>query len=283
MFSSHYIANNYIEGTISLYQKNRTLQAKLVGSNYVINLRDYDSTIDGSRITYTGTGTFDSTVYQPGTQATVAGNTGNLFRAGYKFGGWSYYWSGQNTVQPGAKITVTRNTTLYAVWTPLDRYTVTLDGNGGKGSALRYYYAEQGGTLPVWNRSGYKFMGWYTTADFAGDPVPSIATADTGNKAFYAKWSKLPKPATPTNVKATPKSKSSIRVSWKQSSRATYYKVYRATSKSGKYKYVGKTTSTYKNITKLSKNKRYYFKVSAVNLSGSSKVSKAASAKTKRR
>lgn len=45
-------------------------------------------------------------------------------------------------------------------------------------------------TLPVPpEREGYRFLGWYTTEDFSGEPVEKL-TADA-SLTFYAKWEKL--------------------------------------------------------------------------------------------
>ena len=36
---------------------------------------------------------------------------------------------------------------------------------------------------------GRVFSGWYENAEFTGDPVTSIGSADTGDRTFYARWS----------------------------------------------------------------------------------------------
>ena len=37
-------------------------------------------------------------------------------------------------------------------------------------------------------RSGYRFLGWYDNADFAGEAVTEITAEDLGDKEFFAKW-----------------------------------------------------------------------------------------------
>ncbi|MEA4921731.1 MAG: fibronectin type III domain-containing protein [Eubacteriaceae bacterium] len=120
--------------------------------------------------------------------------------------------------------------------------------------------------------------------DITLNNVTGKAVVTSSNKPAASVKIGIPvkKPAAPSKIKAKAKSKKSIKVTWKKSSRASYYKVYKATKKNGKYKYAGKTKKTYKTVTKLKKNKRYYFKIKAVNSSGSSKYSKKVSAKTKR-
>lgn len=76
-------------------------------------------------------------------------------------------------------------------------------------------------------------------------------------------------PSKVTGVKLTVKKKA-MKVAWKKTAGASGYKVYRATSKKGKYKCVktasSKTTSFINK--KLKKNKKYYYKVCAFVKSG---------------
>lgn len=47
--------------------------------------------------------------------------------------------------------------------------------------------------LPTTNditREGYRFDGWYADSSFSGSPVTEITGTDTGNKTFYAKWTR---------------------------------------------------------------------------------------------
>ena len=81
----------------------------------------------------------------------------------------------------------------------------------------------------------------------------------------------------PASVKVTGGA-SSATVSWSKSSGAKYYKVYRATSKSGSYTHVKTTTgSSYKN-TGLSPDKTYYYKVKAYGTLGKKTVASGYSA-----
>ena len=61
--------------------------------------------------------------------------------------------------------------------------------NGG--DAIAEAEVEKGGafTLPVPERDGYEFEGWYTTEDFSGSPLEKIDAAQE-NLTFYAKWAK---------------------------------------------------------------------------------------------
>lgn len=68
--------------------------------------------------------------------------------------------------------------------------TITYNANGGimPGDCPTNYLESRGLELAKPTRNGYKFLGWYESADFAGDPVTKITVADTGDKVFYAKW-----------------------------------------------------------------------------------------------
>lgn len=69
--------------------------------------------------------------------------------------------------------------------------TVEYTFNTNGGNTIESVELEPGSsyTLPVPVREGYEFLGWYTTADFAGTPVTSVqADAD---QTYYAKWEEL--------------------------------------------------------------------------------------------
>ncbi|HEX3038373.1 MAG TPA: InlB B-repeat-containing protein [Oscillospiraceae bacterium] len=71
--------------------------------------------------------------------------------------------------------------------------TVTLNVNGGvinSGNVTSYISGTQV-TLPTnVTKDHYTFAGWYVNADFSGDAVTKISSADTGAKIYYAKWTK---------------------------------------------------------------------------------------------
>ncbi|MGD8781702.1 MAG: BACON domain-containing carbohydrate-binding protein, partial [Ignavibacteria bacterium] len=106
------------------------------------------------------------------------------------------------------------------------------------------------------------YLGADTTVNFTGNPVP---------------------PSVPTGVTATANSSSSITVTWTDgNTNETRYYIHRATSSSGTYSqlgYVGANVTTYTD-TDLSSGTRYYYKISAYNVTGSSPYSDYASAIT---
>ena len=62
----------------------------------------------------------DNTEYTSGATVTVLGNTGNLEKEDYEFGGWT---NGNNTYAAGDTFTISSNTTLTAVWNYAKHYT----------------------------------------------------------------------------------------------------------------------------------------------------------------
>ena len=165
-----------------------------------------------------------------GTMADVSGISGsytlpaNGFTApeGQRFKGWARSASG--TVITDASITVTENTTLYAIWEtiPVTTYTVSFDANGGTGTSItvsadtKLYaiwetipvieytitFNGNGGTpsvgtmttidskltsLPTATHSGrYNFAGWYTEA--SGGTQITTAYVFSANTTVYAHW-----------------------------------------------------------------------------------------------
>lgn len=76
----------------------------------------YSVTYDGNGAT-SGSVPEDNTAYTSGQSVTVAGNTGNLAKTGYAFGGWNTQNDGQGTnYAANETFSITANTTLYAKW-----------------------------------------------------------------------------------------------------------------------------------------------------------------------
>ena len=113
----------------------------------------------------------------------------DVTRTGYTFDGW--YDEDNNPVTAIGK-DETGDKEFWAKWTA-NTYTVTLHTDGGtisSGNITSYTYGSAV-TLPTdVERSGYRFYGWYASADFSGDPVTAIGADETGNKEFWAKWTR---------------------------------------------------------------------------------------------
>lgn len=120
-------------------------------------------------------------------------------RSGYTFLGWSKSSSASSASYTGGdKITLSSNTTLYAVWkqnpTTVTTYKLSYDANGGSGApsaqtgSTTYYVSS---TTPT--RSGYTFLGWSTSssassASYTGGDKISISK----NTTLYAVWKENP-------------------------------------------------------------------------------------------
>ena len=85
--------------------------------------------------------------------------------------------------------------TLKAKW-ELSTYSVTLQTDGGtiaSGKEVTGYTYGTGAVLPTTNditREGYRFDGWYADSSFSSSPITEISATETGNKTFYAKWTR---------------------------------------------------------------------------------------------
>ena len=131
-----------------------------------------------------------------GTMADVPNISGNYalptctFTApsGQQFKGWATSASG--AVITGTSITVSADTTLYAIWEPIPvtEYTITFNVNGGIGTIPPQTTSGQKlSSLPTATHSGsYSFVGWYDAIS-GGNQITTAYTfsADT---TVYAHW-----------------------------------------------------------------------------------------------
>ena len=125
-------------------------------------------------------------------------------KEGYILDGWYWYYNNNGTETKWnfdtdkAKYTMT----LKAKWA----FRVTLYPNGGtiaSGKEVTGYIDGTGAALPTADditREGYRFDGWYADSSFSGSPVTEIADTETGEKTFYAKWTRSTTPVIPGNV-----------------------------------------------------------------------------------
>ena len=155
----------------------------------------YNVTYNGNGNT-SGTVPTDATNYAKNATVTVKTNSGTLAKTGYTFAGWNNKADGTGAdFTPAGTFTITKDTTLYAKWTP-NEYTVTLNGNGGTGGSASvtatYEAALPSFTAPI--RSGYVLTGYYTTASGEGSKVINadgtlVASVD-GYTDSNSKWIK---------------------------------------------------------------------------------------------
>ena len=109
---------------------------------------------------------------------------------GYEFDGWFTDAEGENPYQFAAQIH--ESIILYAKWA-LDTFTVTYEMNGvsNAGENPAFYTIE----TPTFalaapaDSEGYVFEGWFYDANFT-NPASQVIQGTTGDKTFYAKWTK---------------------------------------------------------------------------------------------
>lgn len=111
-----------------------------------------------------------------------------ITRAGYAFTGWFDKTTG-GINRTGQEYKVNANLNLYAQW-KAENYTVTFDGNTGKTpleNKLVTFNSTYGG-LPVPEKTGYRFLGWYT--DKTGGTMVNASTKVSlaKNHTLYARW-----------------------------------------------------------------------------------------------
>ena len=125
-------------------------------------------------------------------------------KEGHSIEGWYYDNNGTETKWNFDTDTVKCTMTLKAKW-ELSTYAVTLQTDGGtiaSGKEVTGYTYGTGAVLPTANditREGYRFDGWYADGSFSSSPITEISATETGNKTFYAKWTKNTTPIVPGN------------------------------------------------------------------------------------
>ena len=132
--------------------------------------------------------------YESGSEAKVLNGVPD--RVGYSFLGWSDTPSAESgKYQAGDVLTISADTTLYAVWKP-NSYTIVFDAREGSGE-MAPMEARYDDTVTLstntFTRRGYRFLGWTTDPDY-GVMYPDMAsvknlTADnSATVTLYALW-----------------------------------------------------------------------------------------------
>ena len=129
-----------------------------------------------------------------------------ITRTGYTFGGWATSSGGTKEHDANADITLDGTPViLYAIWT-VNEYSITYkdqgnaDFTGANEADLpdTHTYGQQTDLVDA-TKSGYNFLGWFTTSDCSGSAVDHLgATEYTDNITLYAKWEEIPTTCTVT-------------------------------------------------------------------------------------
>ncbi|MCM1298338.1 MAG: InlB B-repeat-containing protein [Firmicutes bacterium] len=70
-------------------------------------------------------------------------------------------------------------------------FDITLDLDGGTIAEQEWpssYTYGDNTTLPIPEKEGFSFIGWYTDGEFSGDPLTEVSEEEFGDKLFFAKW-----------------------------------------------------------------------------------------------
>ena len=121
---------------------------------------------------------------------TVNAPTDPIADSGYEFAGWFTDAEGENPYQFAAQIH--ESIVLYAKWA-LDTFTVAYEMNGVSNAGENpVFYTIETPTFALAapaDSDGYVFEGWFYDANFT-NPASQVIQGTTGDKTFYAKWSK---------------------------------------------------------------------------------------------
>lgn len=104
------------------------------------------------------------------------------------------YWTKENGNLVTARMAVNAgdNLTITAQWDRVN-YMIKYNANGGEiisNSKLisKYNVDTETIQLPIAQKKGHHFGGWYTTKNFRGQAITSIPKGSAGNVNLYAKW-----------------------------------------------------------------------------------------------
>ncbi|MBO7104701.1 MAG: InlB B-repeat-containing protein [Fibrobacter sp.] len=121
---------------------------------------------------------------------TVTAPTDPIADSGYEFAGWFTDAEGENPYQFAAQIH--ESIVLYAKWA-LDTFMVAYEMNGVSNAGENpVFYTIETPTFALAapaDSEGYVFEGWFYDANFT-NPASQLIQGTTGDKTFYAKWTK---------------------------------------------------------------------------------------------
>ena len=201
-------------------------------------------------------------------------------RNGYSISRW-YSPAQDRNFKPDyvySTLNLKKNPVLIAVWeTAPYEFSISYQLDGGSFSGddeVPYSFTVKSDaiTLPIPQRAGYLFNGWYSDAAFttpvssipAGTYIDSDANGNVSDFSVYAKWTPCENGSV-TGLTAKAAGKGKIKVSFTTTGNAGGYELTYATSKNFKKNKMTRDlgTSTSYTLTNLPKGKTYYFKVRA--------------------
>ena len=179
--------------------QNRYIYASLAGVNRVNGTMKVNRTYSiEAKTKYTITYNANGGTGAPAADSAFHGTATTLSstkptRSGYTFLGWSTSSTATSaTYSAGGSITITANTTLYAVWKQA-AYTITYNANGGTGAPAAQTTnigtaTTLSSTKPT--RTNYIFKNWNTVKGGTGTAYSPGASfpSSSSNVTLYAQW-----------------------------------------------------------------------------------------------
>ncbi|MBQ3276574.1 MAG: InlB B-repeat-containing protein [Oscillospiraceae bacterium] len=156
-----------------------TLYARWTANSYTGTFDLRGGKIGGSGENQTRTETYDAAWVLPPDPT----------RAGYTFSGWYTAPTGGTQVTGETIYAGAGPQTLYARWTG-NAYTCSFDARGGTVSpgSKSVTCGSAYGELPVPERSGYAFLGWYPTIYSESRITETTTVTATADHTIYARW-----------------------------------------------------------------------------------------------
>ncbi len=183
-----YLAEGYIYELCSdgVYTYYMTMEDALAAAEPGTIITDLDSNTDMEVFAVTvepnnGQTATTTLVQDGGTYFIPAAPT----RSGYAFLGWS---DGAETYKPGDEYTVTKDTTITALWK--EEYNVVYIYNNGAATGHETVLKGESVNLPTPSKSGYAFLGWACSDGNVYDGGDKVAI--WGNTTFEATWVRHP-------------------------------------------------------------------------------------------
>ncbi len=138
--------------------------------------------------TYNGEGTCQVEVRENETAPSITPT-----KEGCQFVGWTKHIAADDAMAYSFDEPVVEDTVIYAIWKGLE---LSLHTGGGSfpaaasgGSADYSYYSNHVDfVLPIPEKEGYVFAGWYDSDAFTGQQIPYIPQGSTEPYTLYAKW-----------------------------------------------------------------------------------------------
>jgi len=201
-YTSNSILYNYYQSTTPEF----TVEGSFTNPIYLFKQQYSQEFVTRQVVSYTITYDKNTTDEVTGTIPTypsaVSGSShtissAELSREGYNFVGWNTD-KDATTAQTGS-VTITGNTTFFAIWEAIPTYDIEFSVNGAKVAALKLDDILEGTaiTFPdaaaitaasAFPATDKKFMGWIEASSYASDDAPTFVTSATAtaDKTYYA-------------------------------------------------------------------------------------------------